>query len=129
MMNHLNAIFRIIVPVLCGAVAMFTWFTWIEWESEREYPVRSSNMVLVEVEQARAKLRTDGVYWFTGSHEDADQLDGIVGLLEPSLRPFILRIEGFDGFVIISAQHPDFDNGWMSIRNTEEVLRRQIPSR
>lgn len=125
-MNHLNAIFRITVPVLCGAAAMFVWFTWIEWESERETPVRSSDMVLVELEQAKAELRTDGVSWFTGSHEDADQLVGLVGLLEPSLRPFLLRIDGFDGFAIVSAQHPDFDNGWMSLRGVEKALSKSI---
>lgn len=121
-MNRLNTIFQLFVAALCGAAAMFAWFTWIEWKSERETPVRSSDTVLVDVEQARAGLHAEGVYWFTGSREDARQLEGIIDLLEPSLRPFYLTVEGFDGFALVSTRHPDYDNGWMSLRETERTL-------
>lgn len=121
-------LFLSLFAALLGAAAMFAWFTWIECKSEREIPVRSSDLVLADVEQARAELRAEGVYWFTGSREDARQLEGIIGLLEPSLRPFYLAIEGFDGFALVSARHPNFDSGWMSVRNAEAILRNQIPS-
>lgn len=128
-MNRLNAIFRLSLAALCGAAAMFAWFTWIEWKSERETLVRSSDMVLADVEQARAELHAEGVYWFTGSREDARQLEGIIELLEPSLSPFYLAVEGFDGFALVSAQHPDFDNGWMSLRGVEQTLSEKIMQR
>lgn len=121
--------FSVLLVMAFGAVAMFSWFTWIESTSKRETPVRSSDMVLSDVEHARAELHAEGVYWFTGSREDARQLEGIIELLEPSLNPFYLTVEGFDGFALVSAQHPDFDNGWMSLWETEQILMERRPDK
>ena len=128
-MNRWSTFFQPAIAAFCGAAAMFAWFTWIKWKTERETPVRSSEMVLADVEQARSGLHAEGVYWFTGSREDARQLEGIIEILEPSLRPFYLTVEGFDGFALVSAQHPDFDNGWMSLRSVEQTLSENIMQR
>jgi hypothetical protein len=122
MRGHSSYLFSTLFVAFLGAVAVFACFTWIEWKSERETSVRSSDMVLADVEQAIVELRAEGVYWFTASREDARQLEAIIDLLEPSLHPFHLRVHGFDGFALVSAQHPDFDNGWMSLRETENSL-------
>lgn len=120
-------IFSFTIAALCGAGIMFSGLQWLERDEPRNTPVRPSAIVLTEIASVISDLSIDGVHWFHGSKEDAEQIEDAIELIEPSLKILIWKTPGFNGYPIVNTTHNTFSPKGMSMAELEEKLQNLKP--